>query len=154
MSKRTAMNTSRAMVLALFMPTVAVLAQGEGEDSEVAVGDGPGATAPQVHLAIQLGAPFCDGMVLQRDMKVPVWGWSKPGSTIIVAFNGQNQSAVAGVAPIREFEVTSVYAQLHPIEKATGSWKRGSYAIQDWRDATGLIEQLMQTALDKSCPVR
>jgi len=31
------------------------------------------------------------------------------------------------VAPIREFQVTSVTSQLHPIEKATGSWKDGSY---------------------------
>lgn len=32
------------------------------------------------------------------------------------------------VAPIREFEVTSVTSQLHAIEKATGSWKDGSYS--------------------------
>ncbi|MDT8390450.1 MAG: hypothetical protein RRC34_08090 [Lentisphaeria bacterium] len=29
---------------------------------------------------------------------------------------------------IREFEVTSVTAQLHPIEKATGAWKNGDYS--------------------------
>ena len=33
----------------------------------------------------------------------------------------------AKVAPIREFEVTSVYSALHPIEKATGAWKKGEY---------------------------
>jgi len=32
------------------------------------------------------------------------------------------------VAPIREFQVTSVTSQLHPIKKATGSWKDGSYS--------------------------
>jgi sialate O-acetylesterase len=32
-----------------------------------------------------------------------------------------------GVEPIREFEVTSVFSQLHPIERATGSWKNGAY---------------------------
>lgn len=31
------------------------------------------------------------------------------------------------VNPIREFEVTSVYAMLHPIKKATGAWKDGNY---------------------------
>ena len=31
------------------------------------------------------------------------------------------------VAPIREFEVTSVVAMLHPIEKAAGAWKNGDY---------------------------
>jgi len=45
--------------------------------------------------AIELGAPFCDHMVLQRDMKVPVWGWSKPGDTITVEFAGQKKAATA-----------------------------------------------------------
>ena len=29
---------------------------------------------------------------------------------------------------IREFQVTSVYSSLHPIEKALGSWKQGEFA--------------------------
>ena len=45
--------------------------------------------------AIELGAPFCDHMILQRDMKVPVWGWSKPGDTITVEFAGQKKTATA-----------------------------------------------------------
>ena len=146
--------------------------------------------------AIELGAPFGDNAVLQRQMKVPVWGWSKPGVKVTVEFAGQKKTAVAGkdgkwmlqidklkasfapaemvigdsagkkvtlknilvgevwmasgqsnmqwkvtksscnklkvkpkgeVALIREFEVTSVYAALHPIERATGSWKNGDY---------------------------
>jgi len=32
-----------------------------------------------------------------------------------------------GVVPIREFQVRSVTAQLHPIEKATGVWRNGDY---------------------------
>ncbi|MDX1682055.1 MAG: sialate O-acetylesterase, partial [Phycisphaeraceae bacterium] len=32
-----------------------------------------------------------------------------------------------GVNPIREFEVTSVYAVLHPITRAEGNWKDGEY---------------------------
>lgn len=47
-------------------------------------------------LAIELGAPFRDGAVLQRDMKVPVWGWSKPGMEVTVEFAGQKKSATAG----------------------------------------------------------
>jgi len=146
--------------------------------------------------AIEMGAPFRDNAILQRDMKVPVWGWSKPGTTISVEFAGQKKTAKAGkdgkwvvaldklkasfepremvigdsagkkvtlknilvgevwmasgqsnmqwkvtksscnkltvaavdgVNPIREFEVTNCTAQLHPIEKADGSWKDGGY---------------------------
>jgi len=148
--------------------------------------------------AIELGAPFCDNMVLQRGMEVPVWGWSEPGTKVTVEFAGQKQTATAGtdgkwvielddlkasfdpaemvvtestgkkvvlknilvgevwmasgqsnmqwtctkstcsrlkvepvgeknINPIREFEVKSVAAQLHPIEKATGAWQDGGY---------------------------
>ena len=150
--------------------------------------------------AIEMGAPFQDHAILQREVTVPVWGWSKSGDTITVEFAGQRKTAKAGadgkwmvwldplrasfdprtmtitssignrqssignilvgevwmasgqsnmqwkvqksscnklkveavgngkVAPIREFEVTSVYAMLHPIEKAAGAWKNGSYS--------------------------
>ena len=45
--------------------------------------------------AIELGAPFRDSAVLQRDMKLPVWGWSKSGTTVTVEFAGQKKSATA-----------------------------------------------------------
>jgi sialate O-acetylesterase len=149
--------------------------------------------------AIELGAPFADNAILQRQMKVPVWGWSKPGTKVTVEFAGQKQTAEAGkdgkwvlaldpldasAAPqemvitdsvgnkvtlknilvgevwmasgqsnmqwlagkcdvatllarvaervkagkekqpvIREFQVTSVFSALHPVEHATGGWK-------------------------------
>ena len=151
--------------------------------------------------AIQLGAPFRDNAVLQRGMKVPVWGWSEPGAKVTVTFAGQTKTAMTGKSgkwmlaldplkasaepaelkvaestgkrvtlrnvlvgevwlasgqsnmqwkvnksstmklaqafteetqgkpvPIREFEVTSVMAMLHPIEQADGTWKDGNYA--------------------------
>ena len=31
---------------------------------------------------------FGDGMVLQRDVKIPIWGWSNPGSCVEVSLNG------------------------------------------------------------------
>ncbi len=46
--------------------------------------------------AIELGAPFADNAILQREMKVPVWGWSKPGTKVAVAFAGQKKEATAG----------------------------------------------------------
>ncbi len=38
---------------------------------------------------------FGHSMVLQRDMPVPVWGWSKPQAEIAVDFKGQKQTARA-----------------------------------------------------------
>lgn len=46
--------------------------------------------------AIELGAPFSDHAILQRDKALPVWGWSKPGTTVNVEFAGQKAFATAG----------------------------------------------------------
>ena len=46
--------------------------------------------------AIELGTPFGDNLILQREMDLPVWGWSKPGTTVTVEFAGQKESAKAG----------------------------------------------------------
>lgn len=44
---------------------------------------------------LHIHALFRDHMVLQRDMPVPVWGWSRPGDRIEVTFAGQRKSAIA-----------------------------------------------------------
>lgn len=43
----------------------------------------------------RLGSPFSDGLVLQRDRPVPVWGWAEPGATVRVALGGVEAVAVA-----------------------------------------------------------
>ena len=44
---------------------------------------------------LRLGAPFADGAVLQRGMKVPVWGTATAGASISVSFAGQSVSTTA-----------------------------------------------------------
>jgi len=46
--------------------------------------------------AVELASPFADGMVLQRGMKMPVWGWAKPGEEVDVSFAGAVRKAKAG----------------------------------------------------------
>ncbi len=41
---------------------------------------------------------FADGMVLQRQMNVPVWGTAQPGDTVKVTFGGQEKTATADEA--------------------------------------------------------
>ncbi len=50
----------------------------------------------QAKPAIELGLPFRDNAILQREMPVPVWGWCKPDGTVTVEFAGQKESAKAG----------------------------------------------------------
>jgi sialate O-acetylesterase len=38
---------------------------------------------------------FSDSMVLQRDLKVPIWGWATVGEQVTVTFNGQTVQATA-----------------------------------------------------------
>ena len=38
---------------------------------------------------------FGDGMVLQRDMPVPVWGWAAPGEKVTVSLAGSQVAATA-----------------------------------------------------------
>ncbi|MEO6232559.1 MAG: sialate O-acetylesterase [Ferruginibacter sp.] len=48
-----------------------------------------------VFAEVKFASPFTDHMVLQRDMKVPVWGTANPGEKIQLVFGKQNKSGVA-----------------------------------------------------------
>ena len=84
MNKILNMTLARGIYVALLLVTPSVYAAGAPE------------VAPSPKQAIQLGAPFCDNAVLQRDMEVPVWGWSKPGTVVTVAFVPRPGSGQAG----------------------------------------------------------
>jgi len=79
------MASPRAISLILAITVCSLLAANSAE---------PAADIPKP--AIELGAPFADNAIMQRQMKVPVWGWSKPGTKVTVAFAGQKKSATAG----------------------------------------------------------
>ncbi len=46
--------------------------------------------------ALKLSAVFGDGMVLQRERAIPVWGWATPGDAVNVQLGEANVSIVAG----------------------------------------------------------
>ena len=56
---------------------------------------GSGLSAAEKAQPLELAAPFVDDAVLQREMKVPVWGWAAPGGKVTVAFAGQTKCAAA-----------------------------------------------------------
>ena len=64
--------------------------------SPFAAGAAEKKTAAKPQPATELGAPFADNAILQRQMPVPVWGWSKPGTKVTAEFAGQKKSATAG----------------------------------------------------------
>ena len=54
----------------------------------------------EVEPAIKMGAPFGNHMVLQREMAVPIWGWSKPGAKVTVEFAGQIKTTTVEIVAI------------------------------------------------------
>jgi sialate O-acetylesterase len=44
---------------------------------------------------LRLARLFGDGMVVQRDAAIPVWGWAAPGDTVTVTFAGRTERATA-----------------------------------------------------------
>jgi len=52
----------------------------------------PGELNPRPFLA----SIFTSSMVLQREMRNPVWGWTTPGARVNIEFAGDRQSATAG----------------------------------------------------------
>lgn len=53
-------------------------------------------TAPSI--ALRLPRLFSDGMVLQRDTRIPVWGWAAPGTRVAVVLQGHTARATADAA--------------------------------------------------------
>lgn len=53
-------------------------------------------TALSLHADVRLPAIFSDHAVLQRDARVPVWGWADPGEQITVTIAGQTVSTITG----------------------------------------------------------
>ncbi len=51
--------------------------------------------APEPAPATRLNGLFTDNMVLQRDLKVPIWGWAQPGQTVSVSMNGRSATTRA-----------------------------------------------------------
>jgi len=58
---------------------------------------------------------FSDNMVLQRDMKVPVWGTADPGEKVTVEFNGQSVSATTGTDGKWKVELAPMKASTEPM---------------------------------------
>ena len=53
-------------------------------------------SAALVCAKVKLPPVIGSGMVLQRDLPVPVWGWADPGEKVKVVFAGQIKSCEAG----------------------------------------------------------
>jgi sialate O-acetylesterase len=63
---------------------------------------------------VVLPSVISDGMVLQRGVSVPVWGWADRGENINVEFAGQSKTAVAGSNGRWRIELDPLEASTEP----------------------------------------
>ena len=80
---------------------------------------------------LELAVPFTDNMILQRDSKVPVWGWSKPGTRVAVSFAGQSKSAVTDANGDWMILLDSLKASREGREMVITNDKGGSISLKD-----------------------
>jgi sialate O-acetylesterase len=66
--------------------------------------------------ALSLPAVFGDNMVLQQKQRVPVWGWSQPGTEVTVKFAGQVKHARAGADGRWEASLKPLTASSRPAD--------------------------------------
>ncbi len=59
-------------------------------------------------------APFTDNMVLQRGMRVPVWGTAQPGENVTVSFAGQTKRGTAGTDGRWRVDLDQMVASRNP----------------------------------------
>ena len=57
---------------------------------------------------------FCDQMVLQRGVPVPIWGRAKPGERVTVNFAGQNKQATADARGLWRVKLDAMPASREP----------------------------------------
>ena len=60
--------------------------------------------APAAHAQVRLPRLVSDGMVLQREQPVRIWGWAKVGEAVAVAFQGKTYRSTTG--PDGQWRVT------------------------------------------------
>jgi len=82
-------------------------------------------------LALELGAPFVDGAVLQREMAVPVWGWTAPGGTVTVQFAGQTKKGTAGDDGKWMVSLDPLVASFDAAELKVADDKGGAATVKD-----------------------
>ena len=89
-------------------------------------------TTLSARAAVQLASPFTSHMVLQCDMKVPVWGWAAPGETVTVTFAGQQVTTQTGADGRWRVDLQPLTASAESRAfTVTGSQTTGTISLDD-----------------------
>ena len=88
--------------------------------------------ATALRAEVKLASPFTSHMVLQREMKVPVWGTAAANEAVTVEFAGQKKSVKAGADGKWRVELDPLTASAEGRAlKVTGSATAAPLALDD-----------------------
>lgn len=95
-------------------------------------------------------APFSDNMVLQREMRVPVWGTAGAGEKVTVSFAGQTKVCTAGADGRWRVDFDPMPASGEPRTLAIGGRKIANVLVGDVWFASGQSNMEMSILCDNS----
>ena len=72
------------------------------------------ALSPSLLADVKVNNIFADNMVLQQEMKVPVWGTAAPGEKVTIDFNGQSVNTTANADGSWKVELPAMKASTDP----------------------------------------
>lgn len=103
---------------------------------------------------VRLGAPFSDGVVLQRGMKVPVWGTATVGATVAVSFAGQEKCATVGADGAWRVDLDPMAASTEE-RTMTVSERSGTQAVSTKTVARVLVGEVWMASgqSNMECPI-
>jgi sialate O-acetylesterase len=87
--------------------------------------------------AVRLPRLFSDGMILQRDQPVPVWGWADPGEDVKLEFAGQTKSVKTDTAGKWTATLDPMPASVEPRTLCVGSLSITNVLVGDVFQVSG-----------------
>ena len=88
-------------------------------------------TVGPAHAEIRLPSVFADGMVLQRNQSVPVWGWAEPGERVMVALGGTSSETTAGDDGRWRVSLPELAGQKTPMDLLINGSKSGKAVVHN-----------------------
>ena len=119
---------------------------------------------------IELGLPFADNAILQRGVDFPVWGWSKPGTSVTVEFSSQKGTATAGADGRWVVKLPPLKASAAPAEMSISDsdgrkvvlknvlvgevWHASGQSNMEWFAGKSMCAALAQELAKDDVPIR
>ncbi|MCX7008765.1 MAG: hypothetical protein NTY53_16205 [Kiritimatiellaeota bacterium] len=104
------------------------------------------------HAAVRLPRLFSDGMILQRDQPVPIWGWADPGEEVRIEFAGQTKSVKADAIGKWTLTLDTLQVNAEPRTMRVGALSIANVLVGDVFQVSGQSNAAMSMDACKRFP--